>query len=73
MASSLVQIGATSEEFYTDCDLTLGTVINVWGRNVVLCDCDHFTKEYYRSKYGIGESLLRLCCSVSQCFGCAAR
>lgn len=56
MAPSFVQIGSTNEEFYTDCDLTLGAVINVWGRNVVLCDCDNFTKEYYRSKYGIGES-----------------
>ncbi|XP_064167087.1 EF-hand domain-containing family member C2 [Anguilla rostrata] len=48
-----LKVGTTSEEFYKDCDLTLGAVINVWGRNVVLCDCDNFTKEYFRSKYGI--------------------
>ncbi|KAJ8256181.1 hypothetical protein COCON_G00200450 [Conger conger] len=48
-----LKIGSTSDEFYTDRDLTLGAVINVWGRNVVLCDCDNFTKEYYRTKYGI--------------------
>ncbi|KAJ8350395.1 hypothetical protein SKAU_G00255250 [Synaphobranchus kaupii] len=48
-----LKIGSTGEEFYKDCDLTLGAVINVWGRNVVVCDCDNFTKEYYRSKYGL--------------------
>ncbi|KAJ8366801.1 hypothetical protein AAFF_G00342340, partial [Aldrovandia affinis] len=42
-----------NEEYYKDCDLTLGAVINVWGRNVLLCDWDDFTKEFYRSKYGI--------------------
>ncbi|KAJ8253045.1 hypothetical protein GJAV_G00208520 [Gymnothorax javanicus] len=47
------KIGSINVEFYKDCDLTFGAVINVWGRLVVLCDCDNFTKEYYRSKYGI--------------------
>uniref|UniRef100_A0A8C0J9B6 EF-hand domain containing 2 n=1 Tax=Chelonoidis abingdonii TaxID=106734 RepID=A0A8C0J9B6_CHEAB len=41
------------QEFYKDSDLTIGTVINVWGRRVKLCDCDEFTKEYYMTKYGI--------------------
>uniref|UniRef100_A0A3B1KBS9 EF-hand domain-containing family member C2 n=1 Tax=Astyanax mexicanus TaxID=7994 RepID=A0A3B1KBS9_ASTMX len=45
--------GAVEEEFYKDSDLTIGGVINVWGRSVLICDCDNFTKEYYRSKYGI--------------------
>lgn len=27
----------------------------MWGRRMLICDCDNFTKEYYRSKYGIGE------------------
>lgn len=26
----------------------------MWGRTVTITDCDDFTKEYYRSKYGIG-------------------
>lgn len=47
--------GAVHEEFYRDCDLTIGGVINVWGRRVIICDCDNFTKEYYGSKYGIGK------------------
>ncbi|XP_017326304.1 EF-hand domain-containing family member C2 isoform X1 [Ictalurus punctatus] len=48
-----LKTGAIHEEFYKDCDLTIGGVINVWGRRVMICDCDNFTKEYYRSKYGI--------------------
>ena len=42
-------------EYYYDKDLAIGTVINVWGRKIVLCDCDDFTKDYYHTKYGIGE------------------
>ncbi|KAL7881553.1 hypothetical protein AOLI_G00084010 [Acnodon oligacanthus] len=48
-----LKTGAVQEEFYKDCDLTIGGFINVWGRKVMICDCDNFTKEYYRSKYGI--------------------
>ncbi|XP_039532156.1 EF-hand domain-containing family member C2 isoform X2 [Pimephales promelas] len=48
-----LKTGALDEEVYKDCDLIIGGVINVWGRRVLLCDCDNFTKEYYRSKYGI--------------------
>ncbi|XP_063811697.1 EF-hand domain-containing family member C2 isoform X1 [Pseudophryne corroboree] len=45
--------GAVDQEFYKDCDLTIGAVISAWGRNIILCDCDEFTKNYYRTKYGI--------------------
>ncbi|XP_071429650.1 EF-hand domain-containing family member C2 isoform X1 [Pithys albifrons albifrons] len=48
-----LQTGAVRQEFYKDCDLKIGAVINVWGRKMVICDCDEFTKEYYRKKYGI--------------------
>ncbi|KAJ7422584.1 EF-hand domain-containing family member C2 [Willisornis vidua] len=48
-----LQTGAVHQEFYKDCDLKIGAVINVWGRKMVICDCDEFTKEYYRKKYGI--------------------
>ncbi|XP_039752829.1 EF-hand domain-containing family member C2-like [Pararge aegeria] len=37
---------------YSPADLSIGAVINVYGRNVVLTDCDPFTKEYYRVTYG---------------------
>jgi len=43
------------QEFYRDSDLKIGAIINVWGRKIMLCDCDEFTKEYYRTKYGIGK------------------
>ena len=49
------QTGAVNNEFYKDSDLTVGTVLNVWGRRFVLTGCDEFTKEYYRTKYGISE------------------
>ncbi|NXU71786.1 EFHC2 protein, partial [Oreotrochilus melanogaster] len=45
--------GAVHQEFYKDSDLKIGAVINVWGRKIILCDCDEFTKAYYRTKYGI--------------------
>ena len=56
-----IQTGAVHQEFYKDSDLALGNVIDVWGRKFLICDCDEFTKEYYRTKYGI-----------STCIKCAA-
>ena len=49
------KLGKLDQEFYKDTDLSIGTTINVWGRKVLLCDCDDFTKTYYRTKYGIGK------------------
>lgn len=42
-----------SEDFYTDRDLTIGSVLHLYGRSFVICDCDTFTKEYYYHKFGI--------------------
>ncbi|XP_076099003.1 EF-hand domain-containing family member C2-like isoform X1 [Mytilus galloprovincialis] len=48
-----LKTGAVRTDFYKDSDLTLGSVLNVWGRKYVICDLDDFTKEYYRTKFGI--------------------
>ncbi|XP_078088008.1 EF-hand domain-containing family member C2 [Mustelus asterias] len=48
-----LKTGNVYQDFYKDSDLMIGTVINAWGRKMVLCDCDEFTKEYYRNKYGV--------------------
>nr|XP_014347123.1 PREDICTED: EF-hand domain-containing family member C2 isoform X2 [Latimeria chalumnae] len=48
-----LKTGALHQEFYKDCDLRIGAVIDAWGRKIVLCDCDEFTKAYYKAKYGI--------------------
>ncbi|CAH2220366.1 EF-hand domain-containing family member C2 [Pelobates cultripes] len=48
-----LKTGAVHQEFYKDCDLAVGVALNAWGRNIILCDCDEFTKNYYRTKYGI--------------------
>lgn len=48
------------EDYYTSADLVVGAVVNVWGRKLVLCDCDDFTKEYYKTKFGIGKPVFSL-------------
>lgn len=39
--------------FFRENDLAIGVALNVFGRKVVLTDCDEYTKEYYRTTYGI--------------------
>jgi hypothetical protein len=46
--------GAKPTNFYGPRDLAIGAVLNVLGRCVKLVDCDGYTKEYYRSNYGLG-------------------
>ncbi|CAH8430283.1 unnamed protein product [Schistosoma intercalatum] len=48
-----LKLGAPKDDFYKDHDFTIGANINVYGRKFLICDCDEFTKEYYRIKYGI--------------------
>ncbi|CUE96249.1 Hypothetical protein, putative [Bodo saltans] len=39
--------------YYGPLDLDIGTYVNVFGRQVLLCDCDDFTRDYYASQFGI--------------------
>jgi len=48
-------MGSRKTDFYNDCDLAVGSVINIFNRKFVLYDSDEFTKEYYRVKYGISK------------------
>ncbi|XP_060803247.1 EF-hand domain-containing family member C2 [Amyelois transitella] len=45
--------GGPKPPAYGPADLSIGAVVNAFGRNVVLTDCDPYTKEYYRITYGI--------------------
>eukprot|EP00118_Oscarella_pearsei_P002935 m.12276 g.12276 ORF g.12276 m.12276 type:complete len:731 (+) comp23948_c0_seq3:84-2276(+) len=48
-----LKTGARDTKYYSDSDLTIGAVIDVWGRRILLCSCDDFTKHYYHTKYGV--------------------
>ncbi|EDW74855.1 uncharacterized protein Dwil_GK15906 [Drosophila willistoni] len=45
--------GKKQINYYTDQDLQIGAVLNVFRRAVVITSCDQFTQNYYRAKYGI--------------------
>ncbi|TEA42065.1 hypothetical protein DBR06_SOUSAS23010007, partial [Sousa chinensis] len=57
------KLGKVDQEFYKDSDLSIGTAINVWGRKVLLCDCDEFMKTYCKTKYGI-ENFTSISCKA---------
>jgi len=42
-------------EYYSDKDLLIGATINIYGRAIILTDCDEFTKQYYKEKYEVGK------------------
>mmetsp|Transcript_22970 Transcript_22970/g.59968 ORF Transcript_22970/g.59968 Transcript_22970/m.59968 type:complete len:542 (+) Transcript_22970:29-1654(+) len=44
-----------SDDVYTDADFAIGNKVVVLGRVMLLCDCDDFTKEHYRVKFGVTE------------------
>lgn len=45
--------GAVYDTYYTDADLQIGERVNVWGRTILIIDADEFTKDFYRSKFGV--------------------
>lgn len=46
---------ASSQSFYTDADIRIGNVLNVFGRDVLICDYDKNTREFLQQKFGITE------------------
>jgi Ca2+-binding EF-hand superfamily protein len=42
----------TSEKFYSSADFHIGAEINVYSRNLLIYDCDAFTKAYLREVHG---------------------
>ncbi|XP_011689860.1 PREDICTED: EF-hand domain-containing family member C2-like isoform X2 [Wasmannia auropunctata] len=47
--------GKISTDYYRDNELGIGAEINAFGRRIVITDMDAFTKEYYRTKYGLSD------------------
>lgn len=48
-----LKTGAVTTEYYTDADIMIGGHMNIWGRDITITDADEFTKEFYKSKYGV--------------------
>jgi len=45
-----------NENFYSLLDLRIGNTINVYGRLLLLCSLDQFTKNYYCENFGLTEN-----------------
>ncbi|KAJ1559232.1 EF-hand domain-containing member C2, partial [Nowakowskiella sp. JEL0078] len=45
----------SADAYYSDSDFMIGSVLHLYGRPFVVCDCDDFTKQYYAEKYGLEE------------------
>ncbi|XP_077288107.1 EF-hand domain-containing protein 1-like [Arctopsyche grandis] len=43
------------EEYYGEDDLLIGETINILGRDFLLCDCDDFTRRYYKNVLNIDQ------------------
>merc|ERR1711959_115697 len=39
------------KEFYTAADMTLGGTVTVFGRDLLVCDCDDFTKQFMEENF----------------------
>ncbi|XP_014284484.1 EF-hand domain-containing family member C2 [Halyomorpha halys] len=48
-------LGLEEKEYYTDRDITIGSVICSYGRRFIIYDMDKFTKEYYAQKFGLDD------------------
>jgi len=48
-----LRTGSAEDDYYTDADLSIGTSIQLLGREILICDCDAFTQAHYANKYGV--------------------
>jgi len=48
-----LRTGAEADAFYGAADLQIGSRITLLNRNLLLCDCDDFTKHFYSTKFGV--------------------
>eukprot|EP01012_Entosiphon_sulcatum_P012838 TRINITY_DN1813_c0_g1_i1.p1 TRINITY_DN1813_c0_g1~~TRINITY_DN1813_c0_g1_i1.p1 ORF type:complete len:770 (-),score=142.70 TRINITY_DN1813_c0_g1_i1:47-2356(-) len=53
--SNLETLTKRPQEFITQSDLAIGATVSICGREILLYDCDDFTKEYYHKTFGIEE------------------
>ena len=51
--SNLAFTGKDNAAFYTDADLRIGATIAIFGRHMLIHDCDPFTRDHLREKFGV--------------------
>jgi len=51
-----LKTGAVHVDYYHHRDFTIGSYINAWGRKMLICSCDEFTQEFYKSTYGLTDA-----------------
>lgn len=55
MDNRVVDERGVSPQYYYRTDLYIGAKLNVYNRVIVLVSCDEFTKQFYRTVYGLSE------------------
>ncbi|XP_055373718.1 EF-hand domain-containing family member C2-like [Condylostylus longicornis] len=48
-----LRTGNKNINYYKDSDLQIGAHLSIFGRDIILTDCDEFTKDYYKKKFGM--------------------
>ena len=48
------------EDNYTPSDFMMGNVINIYGRNCLIVDCDEYTKQWYQDQMEIKQIPLKV-------------
>lgn len=59
VAPDVSRIGWSSDQkvqYYTEEDFRVGSTVQVYGRKLVICGCDVFTKKFYISNLGLTEA-----------------